>query len=208
MSVRILEIRFTKKKNLGNYESEEMGVTASVEEGQDPAKVAAEVKAFVTRSLDGVVNAEVKGATATKGQTETKGATTKTETAATPSKSETKTVETKGTTKADKPATTKAAKTTVSDKEVKANFAGKGEKATIKYDRNIKEHQQDLAGILVNLCGPDWRKDADVAAKASSLSKEILIGQPFKDGSGVVLPSFMSLIKETLGVGEEAEVDL
>lgn len=91
----------------------------------------------------------------------------------------------------------------VTEKEVKENFKGEAPKAALKYDRKIKEHTIELAGILTNLY-PGWQeKGGKLHTQAGILSREHLPNMDFKDVKGTVLPVFLEKIKEIMGAAED-----
>lgn len=185
------------KKGLGDFEHEELTMEIILDEEDDAKSCTLALKAMVNSCISEDASDDVvaKAEKAVKEIAKEEPA-PKADTPASNAKAS------KAKTKASK-ATTKTAskvKTEVSDQEVKDNFKGKGEKATIKYDRDIAEHKLTLSTIL-DAEYPNWKKD--LKAQASKLSKETLPGQPFKDGKGVILDSFKALITEAMGGSEE-----
>lgn len=192
---KITEIRYDKKVNLGNYESEAIGVTVVVGEKESEVQALVRAKDFVSMGFNGEVKEEPskEEKKAVKADTPSKTAST------------TKTRASKATTKKPAAKTKKAQELSekeVSSDDVKKNFKGKGAKATIKYDREIQEHKHALSTIL-DAEYDGWKKDADLKAKASKLSKELLPGTPFKDAKGVIVEEFKNLIHSTMSEGED-----
>ena len=68
----IKNIEYGYKKNKGNYESEEMKVSAAVEEGQSPEQVARDCISFVKKALDGSLSAPTAVSGTPAAQTEMK----------------------------------------------------------------------------------------------------------------------------------------
>lgn len=202
--MKISEAKYTRKVNLGNYESDELSLTMVIGENDDTQEAITLLKKTVIAGL----KLEVSDKDIVKAQK-----TIEKEAAKEEPKSEEKVeapkeeAKPKAVSKGKKtsPSTTKAKKDDAETKEIKEKFEGKAPKATIKYDRNVKEHTIALAQML-NTDYPNWKKDEDLKARASKFSKEDAIGIPFKAADGSIVESFQQALKAAMEGSSEDDL--
>ena len=164
-------MRYLRRKNLGNYEHEELEVSAEISEGQSPSEAFKELKQFVEECL---------GLSAPKEQMELPLKVEK-EKVKTPKKEEVKVSE-------EKPKEVEA------PKEEEKKKAPKETKQKIKvtakattYDRTLDTHKA-LLGQFLDKEFSGWRKPEELK-KAGQASRE-LNGKDFQDADGNILESF------------------
>jgi outer membrane biosynthesis protein TonB len=198
-------IKYGRRKNLGNYEHEDLEIMIGVEDSQKSVllKEATELRSFVTDILSGTI-----ALPASKAETKTVVKETVVK------KEEVKKVEEakkeiskqgEGTTPEEKPpeAEAKSEVVTVAAPEEKKVEEPKKEekKTTVKketkivakksnitvYDRELKEHKNNL-GVFLDSKFPGWRKSENLK-KAGAASRE-LHGKDFLDADGNILEAF------------------
>lgn len=189
-------LRYLRRKNLGNYEHEELEVTTAVQENENGQSVMNELKEFVLVNL-GLASpkaqtAEDKKVEAPKNKTETKGepsspdkkplvadgTTTPKEGEKTPAPKEEKKEEKKEEPKKEEP------KKEEPKKETKARI----KKATSSvYNREDETHKA-LIGQFLDGEFKTWRTKNELP-KASAASKA-LNGKEFLDAEGKILEAF------------------
>jgi membrane protein involved in colicin uptake len=176
MKLKFNEVKYSFRKNLGNYESEETGLSASIEEGD------------VTEALQ-VLKDMVHGRAV---KAKPKAVLPKKETRTLEAKPEDKVEETKEEVKAE-PVKKEPAKKKVAKKTRKKKVA------TEVYDRTNDSHKKRLGELCNELFGgSDWRKDKDkitLVKNASQLcsGEETMVGE-----DGEVTDNFKSVFKELL----------
>lgn len=206
--MKILEAKYTRRLNLGNYEHEELTLGVAFDESDDIASNVAALKAttlgLLKNEASDAVVAKAEKAVKTiakedkEGETATKADTPSPKQDAKADKSKAKASKAVSKSKKAQDLSEKE----VTKDEVKKTFEGKAPKATVKYDREIAEHKHTLSTIL-DADYPTWKKDNNLKAKAGKLSKEILPGMPFKDAKGVIAEEFKAKIVEVMGEGED-----
>jgi hypothetical protein len=179
---RVNGLKYSKKFNLGNYESEEICVDVSVPEGEDPGQVLESMMTFV-KSQGRVPLSQVEqispAAEAAKEEAKAEKAAAKAEKKAAQVK--------------DKSA---AKEETVMDKveekaaEAVTEKADKTEKKTFKakpanYDRALDLHKK-LVSEMLDANVPGWKAKASKAKEVS----ESLAGEAFLDAEGKVIAAF------------------
>lgn len=198
--MKISEAKYTRKVNLGNYESDELSLTMVIGENDDTQEAISLLKKTVIAGL----KLEVSDKDIVKAQKTIEKEVAKEEEKVEAPKEEAKPkAVSKG--KKTSSSTTKAKKDDAETKEVKDKFEGKAPKATIKYDRNIKEHTVALAQML-NTDYPNWKKDEDLKSRASQFSKEDAIGIPFKAADGSIVESFQQALKTAMEGSSEDDL--
>lgn len=181
--MQFVEVKYRRTKNLGNYESEEVALTAVPAEEDNVDVVLHELKHKVLGELGLTLPAvEAKRA---KQTTEVEAVEEEVEEA--PAKAATKKKATK------KKATTKKKSVGGSTQ----TSAGKGKKlVVVTYDRSVEAHRAELAEVL-NDRVPEWKATPESRARAKELSTK-LFGVDFLDGEGNVLGSFCDSVVELM----------
>ena len=163
------DVSYTRRRNLGNYEHEELTISVVIgEDEQHPGLAISELKERVLTELGCEVPVESIEKVTDEGNVETKSGKT-----VDPSTS--KEVEKKKTTKKKAPA--KKAK-------------------NVKYDRSIEAHRQKFAEV-VEKSYPGWKKDKEVAGAAKETSAE-MNGVELFSPQGKVLAAFNKKMKELM----------
>ena len=186
MNGKFVEVRIDATTNLGNYNSEKIGVTYVMADGEDifgaikmckdvvyGRAVASNVEVVVDQKSTATAVEKKTPATATKKKEAPAAATTATE----PKQEETKTEE----------AQAQATET----KEAAPTATAKRNIAKVKntvYNRNNEEHKRLLSAFL-DKAFPTW-KSKDSIKKASEISSKLSEKEDFIDGEGVILESF------------------
>lgn len=195
--MRIANVEFMVRKNKGNYEHEEIKLSAIVEETDDYVSVIESVKLAAHKALYGDTHNPITSSTPPASQS----APVSQEAV----KEEVK--DDKEELKKQKEAAVKAAAEAKAAKEAaKAEAAAKSEaekaakatdKVVEKYDPTIKEHTDTLASHLNKLFGDSWKADK---VKAKQVSRETLVGLEFRNKTtGEVLPSFIAELNKHFG---------
>lgn len=188
--MEITSIRYGRKFNLGNYESEEIAFEGVLDDGESPMDCLTEMKAAVLEAFKSKEEAPVQEApTATKKKTSKKKAAKKVE----PAPEEEEEEEFIDDDTEEEPAKPVAKKTT----KKKAAKKATGKKTTKKkasrkkktpYDRNLALHKK-LVGEMLAEELPDWKEDSAIKALVKKASVE-MEGEDFLDDGGAILESF------------------
>jgi len=189
--MRFTDIVFSRKKNLGNYESEEVSISAVVAEDENVSDCLALVKQEVLHALgmavDPVVAAPTKKATPIDTKV-TKPAIVTEEAPVDTSK------EDAAKAKKEAAAAKKAEKDAAAKAKKEAAAAKKAEKATVPYNREEKSHRIEFAKVLASV-NPNWKTECAELGKAASAD---LSGKPMMDDEGKILPEFKALVEEAI----------
>lgn len=191
-------VKYLRRKNLGNYEHEELEISTVVEDGQSRVDVVKSVKQFVVDALNGTgpfaltkqleLPLEQKSV-AQENKTEKKGESkvTKPKPQAEEKKVEEKKEEAPAAQEETTPAPAEEKK--VEEKKAKKETTLKVTKPTkaTAYDRNLDTHKALLGQFLDVKC-PNWRKPEELK-KAGNASRA-LQGTDFQDAEGNILESF------------------
>lgn len=175
MEIKTME--YLRRKNIGNYEHEELKVSGVLEDGESSLEGFESLKYFVLKCLDikeedrnqlalPIKQIEEKAVKSVKKHEEVVSDNNKLE-----EKIEDKAEKKKGAKKASKPETVPA------KKPIKET----------SYDRSLNTHK-NLLGLFLDKSYPKWR-EAESLNKAIEASKS-LNGKPFLDEAGEILPSF------------------
>ena len=197
--MRFNELRYDYTRNLGNYESEKMGASCAVEDGEHPVKAFDNLKAFVrgdklphadvsvkvTDSANAAKEEKVVTEAPPKKEKKEKTAKAKKETVAVEveeeeekveeSNEETEEVEEVQEEKASRPANKKSAK------------------GATEYDRENDLHKK-LIGEMLDREFPNWKK-GNQAKRIREVSRE-MEGELFLDSDSDVLDSFIEKFSE------------
>jgi len=186
--MKIAEIKYMRRVNLGNYEHEEITATAVISEGEDANKEGMALKNQVLALLnlspeDGPKKEEEK-----KEETKEEAAPAKKTRKAAPAKEEEKKEEAKEETRGEKPAK-------------RTRKAASSAKKNTPYDRENKAHKVQFATIAEeNFAG--WKKDPELAKKVKAASVE-LNGSDMLDDSGTVMDAFTDQMIKIIEGGDD-----
>lgn len=175
MRTGITEIRVTVRQNLGNYEHKEVGVTYSVGENENAAKVLKEMEDFCygRESVVMEVKTEIKTTPPVLVETTTEAVVALPE----------------GTTlEVTRP------EEEVKQKKTSKRSTKKNTVTAVAYDRENEFHKKEM-GFLLDEFIPGWRKNANLKQKAITISTT-LAGKDFLDEEGKILDSFRSEVSE------------
>jgi len=177
MKLKFNEVKYTYRFNKGNYESEEIGISAFIEEGnfQDAlleCKSLVHGKAVVAAAP---VNKEVKKAPVKAKEVEAK-------------------VEKEVEAKVESPKKEAAKKAPVKKAAAKKAPAKRKTKA-VAYDRTVDGHKARMAELCLDVFGEGWRKDRSILGKIKQASGN-LVGEDFLGEDGEILESFVAEFKK------------
>ena len=184
--MRYLEVKFRRVKNLGNYESEEITLSAAPTEGVPIENCIEEVKTKVLTAL---------GLTSESKVVQTVIAETKEEPAKPAPKKRKPAVKKEEVKKEEvKKEEPKMVDSTVTADPVKEEV--KPAKGVVVYDRKDKRHLKLFKQVLDSTL-PTWNDAPETKIKAKDLSLA-LEGKPFYSKDGQVLPEVIKQIEEAL----------
>lgn len=210
---KISEIKYGRKFNLGNYESEEIALTAVVDEDDDAAEVLADLKTKVAEAnADGSIastkttepeeeeeNGSTDDDTETDDDSDSKndddGSENEDDDQGSEGDEETededgdkKPPKKTGGAKGKPKAGTKGKDKTVGGKKVKP-------KAEV-YDRENGTHKDIFSNVLTSV-DPNWKKSDKTKLKAKKVSEQ-LEGEAFLDKDGEVVSAFKQSVKKAM----------
>jgi len=177
--MRVSEVKFTKRYNVGNYEHEEYSLNAVLEEDENHVEAMSQLKADViaayTEEKSTVKKSTKKAAAAVVEEEEEE--TTETETS-------------------DEEDTAEE----VEEEPVLAAKKGKAKKTFKKkaqvYQRSNDTHKELFSGVM-NAVAPAWKKTTESKAKAKEVSMKFE-GVDFLDENGSVLETFKAAVKKAM----------
>ncbi len=169
--MRITEVKYAKKFNLGNYESEEFALTAVVEEKDNHLET--------LQSLKNDVHSAYSGDSKSAEDTETEE----------PDDTETEETESEDTESEESEEKTKPKAKSKKPKKFKSKAQA--------YDRANETHKEIFSSLLKSVA-PDWKKTPESKVKAKIVSEK-LEGEDFLDADGEVLPEFKASVKKAMG---------
>jgi hypothetical protein len=159
--MRVTEVKYTRRFNMGNYEHEEVTATAVIDDETTTVDAIQRLKSEVVSAIIGKLPPPelppVRGVTP-------------------PVKEVVK-----------EPAP-KVKETPKKEPKAKKETPKSGPKPTVKYDRDIEEHKEELGNIFEEL-HPGWNKDKEVLKRCASISRE-MVGEYIFAEDGEVLDSF------------------
>lgn len=169
--MKITELKYTERKNMGNYEHAELSATALVEEGEDINAAVLTLKTYVSYALNGEISKievkeEIKPEPVVEAPVKEKKPKAKKEKVVEP-----------------------VVEPVVEEAPVKKNV--------VIYNSNIQEHKSILAGYLSEKYKSEWKTVApaeEIKQFTSSLN-----GNDFLDDSGKIVDSFLALIHGFFG---------
>lgn len=164
--MNIVELKYTQRINLGNYEHAELTATAVIEEGESSFSCVQGLKIFVEAALKGEL---------------------KDETEPSPKKEVEDIPEIKEEVKEEP-------KKKAKKKAVKKKAPAK-KKKNVAYDRANDAHKDEFASVLSEVA-PHWKDTIESKTKAKHLSLELVGEDMFSGEDGSVLESFKELVVE------------
>jgi len=197
--MEITSLRYGRKFNLGNYESEEIAFEGVLEDGESPLECLQEMKSAVMEAYKGVSAEPVTQKEPTKKKAAKKVVEEEPEDTDLEDEDEFVDDETEEE-EPKKAAKKKVTKKATAKKATKKKATKK--KATRKkntpYDRSLELHKK-LIGEMLTEELPNWKKDADIKTACKNASVE-MEGEDFLDSEGNILESFsgefLSLVTE------------
>lgn len=189
MKAIITEVKYLFRRNLGDYEHEEIGLTASLPEGMEASDAIAEMKELAVSSV-GAYLVNEKKETSPEPAKAASGKRSKAKPA--PEEEEEEVEETEEGTEEE------------NDEEVEEKAPKKpaAKKATSKkskaspFDRDNDLHK-DILGAFLDEEIPKWRKKEKLVKRSRSASKE-MEGEDFLDKEGNILESFKEKFLEIM----------
>ncbi len=215
MKLKVTEVKYTKKFNTGNYESEEYSLTASLESKENPLEVIAELKAQVLQAKSGEAatseeedEEEDEEETTPKSKAKSKA---EDESEEDESEDEEETEDEESEDDSDDTDEEDESEDEEEESEEEAEEEEEKPKAKAKkaapkatkfkskpqgYTRSDRVHKE-LLGKTLSAVWPDWKKNPKNKDKALKVSKK-LEGVAFLDEKGQVLKSFKDALKKAL----------
>lgn len=202
-------IKYSRKFNLGSYESEDISVEASVRDDENPSECLKQMMEFVNSRggipWPGLSVQSPTGKTIAEAKKEVKKVEPKKEEAQleltpapTPEESLVAPIETP-TTKAEekerqKPGRKREKELPVTpEQKAEARTVSKPNSKVTSYDRNLDLHKK-LVAELLDANYPNWRANPSKAKEASVK----LEGKEFLDNEGIILPEFKTAFAEAM----------
>jgi hypothetical protein len=175
--MKITELKYTERKNMGNYEHAELSATALVEDGEDINAAVLTLKTYVSYALNGEISKievieEVKPEPVVEAPVKEKK------------------------TKAKKE---KVVEAPVSDEtsNIPAIPEEKPAKPAVPYNSAIAEHKSIFGGYLTKKYENSW-KTSHPADEIKSFTAS-LNGKDFLDNDGKIVESFLNLVHGFFG---------
>lgn len=198
--MRITELKYTERKNLGNYEHAELTASAVLEEGEDVNTAMLALKTYVNASIKGEI---VKLQETTHEQPKE---TSLPENANGSGDREVQGVEASepDSIPASEPKPKKPRKPKVVEEEVKEEVKEEPKKvksAFVPYDSTIPEHKQIFGGYLAKKYGNAWKpapSDANRINEVKAFTAS-LNGKDFIDSEGSIVDSFAEMVHAFFG---------
>lgn len=197
--MRYTEIKFSKKvsaetkASLGQYENEEMGLSASLADDDEIIDCGKKLVVDVYTLL-GIINCDADIDTNATLTVAEKVAPKKVKTPAKKKKpevvdSEPKKVEAA---KAEEPKKADAPK---EEPKKKSKAKTKKKFKTVPYDRTLDAHKKRMGEVCTKIFGADWRLNKEILTKVKSASPEA-VGLDFIGDTGEILESFIEKFTE------------
>jgi len=181
----IVEIKYTRRINKGDYNSEEYTVGYAVNETECPAKAMQNLKLFVEDAHNGKLTVKEEDIKEVAAEiTKENGEVRDSEMVNIDHGEEPKKAEPK------------------KKKTTKKKVVKKAEPTNIKYDRNKEEHKKLFASVVTKEF-PGWLKDNDLRSKAATTSKA-LEGSDMLRPDGSVMDEFVELVVESMDDGSKS----
>lgn len=198
--MKITTIKYMERKNLGNYEHEELSAEALIGETEDYVASMLTLKGLVHNTLHGTLNKEITN----DGRGKEEVLTANVGAASSDSKSEINGAVAKVPAKAakEKKIKEKVIEATICNDEDQDNHkqevAKEKPKKVTKYSSDIPEHKSIFGAYLAKKYGDAW-KTAKPVQEIKSFTAS-LNGQDFIDDQGTVVQSFLDVVSGFFGV--------
>lgn len=173
--VKFAEVKYSKRVNLGNYESEEVGVVAVIEEGVDVQEAIQYCKDVVAGKAPKEKTKESPKKPQSKKATGTSTASKKQPSEKTEEKEE--------------PAPPVEEKKAPAKKAPAKRTRAKKVKV-VEYDRTSDSHKKRISSLCADVLGDDWRQDKEVLKKVKEASMS-LAGTAFLGEDGELVDGFV-----------------
>jgi DNA polymerase III gamma/tau subunit len=192
MKVKITEVKYMRRYNLGNYEHEEIAISAVLDEGEDHFAAIANLKSDVASAQKGEAS-EHSAAIAAAGEPASKPVKEK--------KSPKKKAEEEPSEEAEENDETEQDIEESEEEEAEEEEEKPAAKKSFKkkpqvYSRASEQHKEILSKVLSSVA-PDWKKTPESKEKAKGASQK-MEGKEFLDESGEVLESFTAEVKKIM----------
>lgn len=193
--MEITEVSYKKTSNLGDYNSEQIGMVAVVGSKEKPEKVLAQLKALVEGSSSST-SEETEDETPEADEVEaTRSTKKKGGKKAAEEEIEEEVVEEEE----EQPEEEEAVEEEEATEEEEKPKAAKGKTFKKKpqvYQRSNETHKEIFSGVMKK-AAPDWKKTPESKDKAKQVSMT-LEGENFLDEEGSVLPEFQAEVKKLM----------
>ena len=204
--MKVSEVKLVRRVSTGEYQFDEVTMTATTDKGETGAKVLADLDSEISKGLGKAGPAEApaeeekpaktaKPAKATKAPAKEEA---EEEEEADDEESEEASAEEDEAEDSEEDADESEEDDADSDDEEEEEKpkSKKGfKKKPQNYDRAIEAHKTLFSGILAGIKGKGWAKDESFKKTAKAASVKMM-GQPFLDENGEVLPLFSTKVKK------------
>lgn len=195
--MRISEAKFSRRYNVGNYEHEELSLTAVVEEGESAVDVLTQLKADIEAAhTGGEATSVIEPGKVKKSKKKVEEADEEQE------QEESEEETTGGTEESDDESEEETDDEAEEEETAKSSKKSsiKGKKAFKKkpqvYQRSNETHKEIFSGVL-KVVAPKWKATAESKTAAKMVSQK-MEGKPFLDESGEVLEDFKATVKRLM----------
>jgi hypothetical protein len=207
--MQVNEVKYARKFNTGNYESEEYSVTATVEDGENANEVFAKLKEEVIAARTGQTTGTTAMSADSAEEVEEQEVVVEEEQV---EEQDEEVVEEESEEVEEETAEEEVEEDESEEEEVeeevpvkaakgkKAAATGKGKKTfkpkTQTYSRKNETHKEIFSKVL-SAVAPDWRKSKEAKDHARKVSEK-MDGTDFLDEDGNVFPSFKELVRKAM----------
>lgn len=195
--MKVTELKYEAVINLGNYESERVGVTVALEDGDKPVEILQDMIKFAkSKGSTPLASNKVMETTVTKPQVEPPKASEPTEEPAAPvtKKAKKAKVEEPKNTEPEAAETSETTSTEEADEPKEEKPASKKRVKNTVYSRSNDIHKKAFTDMLT-VVYPGWKKSADKFKAAS----EKLEGEEFLNNEAEVIPEFKDKLAKIIG---------
>lgn len=188
--MRVAEVRYSKKFNLGNYESEEFSLSAVLDEGEDAQEILKHLKEEVNKAYTGETTGEQDDTSYNNTESDAADEENNEEDSGSSSDD--------GETDSDQSTDSHDDDSEDADEQEdekpvkKKKFKSKAQ----VYDRENETHKELFTQVLKEVA-PDWKKTPESKVKAKDASQK-LVGKEFLDSDGEVLETFKADVKKLM----------
>lgn len=191
--MKITEVKYMRRFNLGNYEHEEIAMTAVLDEKDGHSDSFKKLKADVIAAYSGEAAPSTEKVTPTL----SKSAAKLKKEAAAAEEEEVDEDETPADPEDDEETDEAEESEEEEEADVEEPKQAKGKKTFKKkpqaYSRASEQHKEIFSSLLKSVA-PDWKKTPDSKEKGKAVSQK-MEGEEFLDESGEVLPEFKAAVK-------------